>query len=192
MKSILICLGALLHAPMALSAGADLKLAAIFADHMVLQRDKPVAVWGWADPGESVTVRFAGQSKTTTAGTGGGWSLKLDALKAASEAKNTRLKELIEKRQELVQSIKEGEVTPDSDEFRDIETRVFQIESYTKTFRTAAQRELQIGEKLVTETVAPIAIPQRGIIGLFDRFRQQTNNHGVVRPVRRSSSECRM
>lgn len=87
MKFILICLGALLHAPMALSAGADLKLAAIFADHMVLQRDKPVAVWGWADPGESVTVRFAGQSKTTTAGTGGGWSLKLDALKASPDSR---------------------------------------------------------------------------------------------------------
>ena len=40
---------------------AELKLAGVFGDHMVLQRDKPVPVWGWAEPGEQVTVEFAGQ-----------------------------------------------------------------------------------------------------------------------------------
>ena len=54
---------------------------------MVLQREKPVAVWGWADAGESVTVSFAGQSRSATAGTDGKWSLKLDALKASAESR---------------------------------------------------------------------------------------------------------
>jgi sialate O-acetylesterase len=67
-----------------LSAG-DLRLASALSDHMVLQREKPVAVWGWADPGESVTVSFADQSKTATAGADGKWSLKLDALNASAE-----------------------------------------------------------------------------------------------------------
>jgi hypothetical protein len=41
------------------SSHADVKLPEIFADHMVLQRDTSVPVWGWADPGESVTVAAA-------------------------------------------------------------------------------------------------------------------------------------
>jgi sialate O-acetylesterase len=64
---------------------ADFRLASVLSDHMVLQRDKPAAIWGWADPGESVTVSFAGQSKSATAGTEGKWMLKLDALTASAE-----------------------------------------------------------------------------------------------------------
>ena len=64
---------------------ADFKLPALFADHMVLQRDKPVAFWGWADAGERVTVSFAGQSKSATADADGKWSLKLDAIAASTE-----------------------------------------------------------------------------------------------------------
>ncbi|PAZ04690.1 MAG: hypothetical protein CAK86_04970 [Opitutia bacterium AMD-G1] len=64
---------------------ASFRLAAPISDHMVLQREKPVAVWGWADAGESVTVAFAGQSKTATADADGKWMLKLDALKASAE-----------------------------------------------------------------------------------------------------------
>jgi sialate O-acetylesterase len=68
-------------------SAAELRLGSPFCDHMVLQRDKPVAVWGWADAGESVTVAFDGQSKTTTADTEGKWSLKLDTLKASAEGR---------------------------------------------------------------------------------------------------------
>ncbi len=67
----------------ALSAQADVKLPLIFGDHMILQRDQKVPVWGWADDGEKVTVEFAGEKiETTTAG--GKWSVKLPALKANS------------------------------------------------------------------------------------------------------------
>jgi sialate O-acetylesterase len=66
---------------------ADLRLSSLFSDHMVLQREKPVAFWGWADPGEAVTVAFGGQSKTALAGPDGKWSLKLDALKASAESR---------------------------------------------------------------------------------------------------------
>ena len=69
-----------LHA--ATTARADVKLPAIFSDHMVLQRDAVVPVWGWAEPGEKVTVNIAGQTKTATADTVGKWSVKLDKLSA--------------------------------------------------------------------------------------------------------------
>lgn len=61
---------------------AAVRLPAIFSDHMVLQRDAVVPVWGWADPGEAVTVTIAGQTKTATADAAGKWSVKLDKLAA--------------------------------------------------------------------------------------------------------------
>ena len=64
---------------------AGFRLAAPISDHMVLQREKPVAVWGWADAGESVKVTFAGQAKSATAGADGKWTLQLDALPASAE-----------------------------------------------------------------------------------------------------------
>lgn len=57
------------------SLHAGVRLPSIFADHMVLQRDAAVPVWGWAEPGEKVTVEFAGQKKTTAADAAGKWKL---------------------------------------------------------------------------------------------------------------------
>ena len=74
--------------PAALSLGlaapsaalADVKMPAIFGDHMVLQQNLPVPVWGAADPGEAVTVTFGSASASATAGPDGKWSVKLPAL----------------------------------------------------------------------------------------------------------------
>lgn len=74
----------LLAMPDAVSA-ADLKLATVFSDHMVLQRETSVPVWGWADPDELVTVIFAGQEKTAKAEADGLWKVALDPLKTSQE-----------------------------------------------------------------------------------------------------------
>ena len=50
-----------------MEADADVRLPSIFSDHMVLQAEMPVPVWGWAYLDEQVTVEFAGQRKTATA-----------------------------------------------------------------------------------------------------------------------------
>ena len=42
---------------------AQLRVHHIFDNNMVLQRDQPVRVWGWANVGKEVTVEFAGQKK---------------------------------------------------------------------------------------------------------------------------------
>jgi sialate O-acetylesterase len=65
----------------ALPALADVRLPRIFTDNMVLQRDQPVRVWGWADAGEAVSVTLAGSKADTTADAKGQWSLALAALK---------------------------------------------------------------------------------------------------------------
>lgn len=61
---------------------AALRLPAVFGNHMVLQREMPAPVWGWAAPGEAVTVTLGGQSASIKAGDDGRWSLKLPALPA--------------------------------------------------------------------------------------------------------------
>ena len=71
----------------ALASAAELRLPAAFSDHMVLQRDKAVAVWGWADADEEVSVEFAGQKKAAKADASGKWFLRLDPLTASAESR---------------------------------------------------------------------------------------------------------
>lgn len=73
------------------TAVAELRVARIFADHVVLQRDRPVRIWGSADAGDEVTVEFAGVSKTTAADATGAWSATFDPLQAANEGKPLRV-----------------------------------------------------------------------------------------------------
>ncbi len=61
---------------------ADVRLPNVFGSHMVLQRRKPVPVWGWADAGEKVTVTFDNQVKTGKTGKDGKWMLTLDPMEA--------------------------------------------------------------------------------------------------------------
>ncbi|MBR1587993.1 MAG: hypothetical protein IJ658_06685 [Kiritimatiellae bacterium] len=69
----------------AFAAHGFVKTATPFADNMVLQRGCAVPVWGVADPGEKVTVAFAGQAKTAQAGADGKWRVSLDAMDASKE-----------------------------------------------------------------------------------------------------------
>lgn len=62
---------------------AQVKLAEIFSDNMVLQRDKPVYIWGKANAGSTVTVGFSSQQKTTMADTAGKWKIELEPLKSS-------------------------------------------------------------------------------------------------------------
>ena len=67
------------------TAGAKVVSGTPFADNMVLQRGRAVPVWGVADPGEEVTVSFAGQTKKTKAGADGKWRVALDPMDASAE-----------------------------------------------------------------------------------------------------------
>ncbi|MEM7015076.1 MAG: sialate O-acetylesterase [Verrucomicrobiota bacterium] len=67
------------------AAADELTLGSPFTDHMVLQRDQPVPVWGRAEPGASVKVSFAGQNKETTVTESGNWRVSLDPLTGTAE-----------------------------------------------------------------------------------------------------------
>jgi len=64
---------------------ADVKLPAIFGDHMVLQAGQPIAIWGMAAAGESVTVALGSDKATATAGTDGGWKVSLPARQSGTD-----------------------------------------------------------------------------------------------------------
>src|ERR1700733_4483109 len=66
-------------------ARADVKLPAIFSDHMVLQQGMPVPVWGTADAGEEVTVTFGEQKQAAKADDKGHWMVKLSPLTASAK-----------------------------------------------------------------------------------------------------------
>lgn len=77
--------GALLACAAALAAGsaaAGPLLNPVFQDHAVLQRDRPIAVWGEATPGAEVTVELDGNQTQATAGTDGRWRANLPAHQA--------------------------------------------------------------------------------------------------------------
>lgn len=62
-----------------ISAIADVHLPKLFSDGMVLQRNQKIRIWGWADAGKEVTVKFRRQVKKINADQSGKWQLQLDA-----------------------------------------------------------------------------------------------------------------
>lgn len=77
MRRFLLGLGMLLL--VAPSAYARIELPLLFSDGAVVQRDRPLPVWGWASPGAAVRVEFDGRSATAKASAGGAWRLELPA-----------------------------------------------------------------------------------------------------------------
>ena len=79
-RHILCCV--ILTILFAANGRAEVRLPRIFGSGMVVQRNEPVVVWGWADAGEKITVRLAGQVQKTTADATGNWQLRFRPLKA--------------------------------------------------------------------------------------------------------------
>lgn len=64
------------------TANAQLKLARLFSDHVVLQRQKPIPVWGWANAGETITASLANQTQSTKTDASGKWMVRFSPLEA--------------------------------------------------------------------------------------------------------------
>ncbi len=72
----------LLALGLALTLSAQVKLPRLISDGMVLQRDTQLKIWGWASPGENVTVEFTGGKYYTTADAAGKWLVVMPPMKA--------------------------------------------------------------------------------------------------------------
>ena len=71
----------------AATASAKVTVSNLFTNHAVLQRNAVIPVWGGAKPGESVTVRFAGQQRTAAANAKGKWMVRMAPLHADSQGR---------------------------------------------------------------------------------------------------------
>jgi sialate O-acetylesterase len=85
MKCWMLCI--FLLAPLSVHA-ESLKLAFVFQDAMVLQRDVPLPVWGTADPDSEITVTFAGQHSSTRSDRNGNWMVKLNPATASAQPRD--------------------------------------------------------------------------------------------------------
>lgn len=68
---------------------ADVRLPHVISSHMVMQRDVPTCIWGWADPAEQVTVQLGDAKQAATADAQGRWSVKLAPMPAGGPHKIT-------------------------------------------------------------------------------------------------------
>ena len=64
------------------SVSAAVKLPSVFGDNMVLQRNQPVPIWGWDDPGTQVTITLGDTKVVATADDNGKWMVRLPAMEA--------------------------------------------------------------------------------------------------------------
>ena len=71
---------------------AAVELPGIFSDHSVLQRGRPVPVWGTGKPGERVSVEFAGQKKETAVDAQGKWMIKLEPMLACAQPRTMTIR----------------------------------------------------------------------------------------------------
>jgi len=73
-------------------AEARIEVPRVFGDGMVVQRDKPVNVWGWGERGDAITAEFNGQTRTTTVGDDGKWLLTLDPMPVNAKPQELKIR----------------------------------------------------------------------------------------------------
>ena len=79
---VILVLATIAISLLAQAANAEVSLPKLFGSNMVLQREMEIPVWGWAEPGEKVTVKIGQHSVTATAGDDKRWDVRLPAHKA--------------------------------------------------------------------------------------------------------------
>ena len=84
-KLFLVCLFWLIVS--GLPVTAKITIPQLVADHMVLQRETPLLIWGWAAPKEKITVNFNGKTFKAVTGQDGSWSVKMNSMKAGGPFK---------------------------------------------------------------------------------------------------------
>jgi len=85
-------------------------VSGLFSDHVVLQRDMPVPVWGTAKPGAKIAVTFGQQAKTAETGKDGKWLVRLDAMKASAEPAQLTVKSLTGDKPVIISDVLVGDV----------------------------------------------------------------------------------
>lgn len=88
----------------------QLEVASLFSDGMVLQQGMMVPVWGWGEPGETVTVEFAGQKKTAVVDSSKHWEILLDPMPVSSKPRKMTISSQVSRFKVQVSDVLIGEV----------------------------------------------------------------------------------
>ncbi|PLK42821.1 sialate O-acetylesterase [Emticicia sp. TH156] len=132
-------LSVLLLLTLNVTAFAQLRLARLFSDHLVLQRQKPIPVWGWANPNETVKVTLANQTQSAQADASGKWLVKLNPLEAGGPH---QLNVLAQSGNLTVKDILIGEVWLCSGQ-SNMEWRVMQADNYMNEKNDANYQQIR-------------------------------------------------
>ena len=110
-KSLVLCLMAAAGAVVPnRQIRSGCRMNPVFSEGVVLQRDRPVRIWGTAKPGESVRVSFGGQAKTAKAAADGSWMVALDPMAASRRGRDLVAEFLTSKVVQTVSDVLVGEV----------------------------------------------------------------------------------
>lgn len=174
-SSSLLFLTALLWPVAALRA--NVTPAPLFKDHAVLQRDKPLPIWGEADPGEMITVALAGQVLRTKAGSDGRWIVYLDPLPANALGIDLIItgKNEIVARNVMVgevwlcsgQSNMEWPLAKSRDAAQEIAAAQFPLIRHIKIKNTTSERPAAVVETSGWETATPATAGAFTAVGYF-------------------------
>lgn len=110
MHLLLRVLAVVALAPLTGMAAEPLQLASVFTDNAVLQRGQAVPVWGKAEPGQNVVIKFAGQEQTATTGKDGRWVARLDPLSVSAKGQTLTAKAAGDSKSVSIQNVLVGEV----------------------------------------------------------------------------------
>jgi len=133
------------------STRADVVLPNVVGSHMVLQRDLPVPIWGFATAGEKVTISFAGQEVSATTASDGTWRVTLDSLTASSEGREMKIRG---KNEITLENILVGEVWICSGQ-SNMEWRLTQIMKGGEEIKAANHPKIRLFD-VPGHTVSPI------------------------------------
>lgn len=153
-------------------ARAEVRPAALFSDHMVLQQGREIPVWGWAEPGEQVKVSLGGQQAAATAGADGKWMVRLQALKAGGPLEMT----LAGKNAVTVKDILVGEVWIASGQ----SNMAFTVSKARASYAGMLNEEQEIKEanypqiRMFTAATAKTYEPQKDLRGSWEVCSPQT------------------
>ena len=89
---------------------AEMMVHSFFRDDMVLQREMPVPVWGWATPGDNIDLTFNGQRKSAIAGSDGRWQITLSPMVASKVPQDMVIAELDGSAKQTLKDVLVGEV----------------------------------------------------------------------------------
>ena len=150
MSRILIYLFLVGFFPHSLSAEQNFRLSSLFGDHMVLQRNQEVPVWGVAGSGDEITVTFAGQKKSVVCDADGRWMVKLAPLVSSHEGREFSVHSKMEDRTLSATDVVVGDVWLCSGQ-SNMHFRMMSVENATEEMAKVAQPMLRfftVGEQL--------------------------------------------